>query len=679
MSAVRLFAGCNGSLNGWYGCREGVVGRYHKEGQAQSTLAEQSMLPTSNKPSDAFLTPVPHPCQTSPRKTLRFFWDFFLGSDIRTLSWNAFYLLSSVYSVIETMSIHSSHSSGGIWQVLRPSISRHKVLVFSGLLLLVIAVFGSVRLIADETIRLEQRRHFRRQFQLGGVLGSVFRDVRMQSTLRLCLHDIANLSVQVSDGMEIKIKDASKSSVTISSPSLTTQDHTTSNTLSSLSDGSTSSPTEIPSTTALVESIQAEHQQNSDPQILLQTLTEAVKTLVEVSDPLISDSIKTTDGNQLSSNLVDRSRAVISTGSTSSQPAALTLSTVFKPAVSEFLFQTDANESDTASDMETGFPVKTSSPPTPTSQATGVLGDLSSFNLDLKTIFARQDARSGEVTSSTNGTSLLSCLSNLVAQVYEVDRAAAARLIDAVLEVLHVDPAAVASIIPQVARQMSVNSTEMLPYIIPAVANALGEDLNQSPPAKPSNMADALENIIHQGTIIIKPLAVGMGPNLDPSLQRVLSQVATIISAAASRLNKPICAISQPAGGLTYQIIVPCDSIDMAASNPTNSAGIEQQNTNTPSFSWSISTLASPTVYLEFPANPLTQVTPLPTANSKGPNQLQLQGPGYPGQTIALELKSYVPGSSEQLVPSYLTASVEASCIQPGATMPLGKSTVGFG
>ncbi|KAM3515442.1 hypothetical protein MY11210_001004 [Beauveria gryllotalpidicola] len=95
--------------------------------------------------------------------------------------------------------------------------------------------------------------------------------------------------------------------------------------------------------------------------------------------------------------------------------------------------------------------------------------------------------------------SLFSILSDIVVQVCVVDSGAAARLIDAILSVFPVDSMDITSVIPTVAEYSSVSAEDILPLILPAIAAAIGKQVQPSRIANTQNTDGIMANIILRG------------------------------------------------------------------------------------------------------------------------------------------------------------------------------------
>jgi hypothetical protein len=72
------------------------------------------------------------------------------------------------------------HESSGLnWPPRRLSVIQRRGLVLASLFLLAFSVTFFIKIVTIETVKLERRVLVERQFQLGGFLGGVFREVRM--------------------------------------------------------------------------------------------------------------------------------------------------------------------------------------------------------------------------------------------------------------------------------------------------------------------------------------------------------------------------------------------------------------------------------------------------------------------------------------------------------------------
>lgn len=218
--------------------------------------------------------------------------------------------------------------------------------------------------------------------------------------------------------------------------------------------------------------------------------------------------------------------------------------------------------------------------------------------------------------------SLLSPLSGVVAHAVVIDIAAVARLIDLVLKALPVDSSAVDSAISQVAGQVSAKAVDMVPFIIPAIAKALGKGVNQSTPANFTDVPGTLNNVVTHGTMVINQITSAMTAAIDPQLQAILNQVAVIVYGAANRLNLPLCAISQNVQGVTLEAVVPCSSagkgpvsVNIITLNPGRTATGEMPAGTA---SWNVIPVASAQDYVSAASLPPVDASPAKVQESAG-------------------------------------------------------------
>ncbi|PNP44715.1 hypothetical protein TGAMA5MH_03522 [Trichoderma gamsii] len=165
-------------------------------------------------------------------------------------------------------------------------------------------------------------------------------------------------------------------------------------------------------------------------------------------------------------------------------------------------------------------------------------------------------------TDSSTDPSFLGELSKIVAEVSGIDPAAAAKLTDTVLDALHVDSSAVAAAIPKVANEASVSASDLLPFVIPAVAKAMNQPLPPEPPVSTLDMVETLNKVLDQGTTVINDLSRALEDITDPALLAVVNELALIVSAVAGYLDKPLCAVDQVVDGTSFEEVIPCDKVE---------------------------------------------------------------------------------------------------------------------
>ncbi|RCI08004.1 hypothetical protein L249_7791 [Ophiocordyceps polyrhachis-furcata BCC 54312] len=217
--------------------------------------------------------------------------------------------------------------------------------------------------------------------------------------------------------------------------------------------------------------------------------------------------------------------------------------------------------------------------------------------------------------------SLLGPLSDVVAQAVVIDAGAAAQLTDIVLGALPIDASAVASTVPRVAEQASASTVDLLPFILPAVAAALGRELKAGVGAISGGLSEALRNVVSRGIMVINQIASNMKGSMSPEVQAILDEVAAIVYAAAKRLGQALCAISPDEDGSPLEAIIPCESATPSGAasvtprlmtlNPESAVAAESA-----SASWNIIPLASPQAYDSPPPPPPTTSSSPPTASS---------------------------------------------------------------
>lgn len=338
----------------------------------------------------------------------------------------------------------------------------------------------------------------------------------------------------------------------------------------------------------------------SNPNSLLETLADAVKEAFMESDQPLASAARQRQKNVLSDMI-------------GGQPNALALS----------------EDSSLPPFLQTSRSSPTRNLPTP---SVGLLGGFWGDSLTLRVHNARAATEKPPANSPTNP-SFLGELSKIVAEISGIDPAAAAKLTDAVLDALHVDSSAVAAAIPKVANEASVSASDLLPLVIPAVAKAMNQPLPPEPPVSTLDMVETLNKVLQQGTTVINDLSRAMEDITDPALLAVVNQLALIVSAVASYLNKPLCAVDQVVDGTSFEEVVPCDEVE------TGSLTSASQITTlaTPSMSESatrtsdpegITTPAAPKPYLssEIQASP-PDPTPPSTPTNESPTKTNNPAP----------------------------------------------------
>lgn len=267
----------------------------------------------------------------------------------------------------------------------------------------------------------------------------------------------------------------------------------------------------------------------NNPNSLLESLADAVKEAFMESDQPSASTAKHRQKNALSDMIGGQSNALALSEASSLPP----------------LLQTSPSSS--AQNL-----------PTP---AVGSLGGFWGDALKLRVHNARAATEKLPTDSSANP-SFLGELSKIVAEVSGIDPAAAAKLTDSVLDALHVDSSAVAVAIPKVANEASVSASDLLPFVIPAVAKAMNQPLPPEPPVSTLDMVETLNKVLDQGTTVINDLSRALEDITDPALLAVVNQLALIVSAVADYLDKPLCAVDQVVDGTSFEEVIPCDEVE---------------------------------------------------------------------------------------------------------------------
>lgn len=364
----------------------------------------------------------------------------------------------------------------------------------------------------------------------------------------------------------------------------------------------------------------------SSPNSLLETLADAVKKAILESDQPSASAVKHLQKNVLSDMIGAQSNVL---------------------ALSE--------DSSLSTFLKAPRPSSTRNLPTP---SVGLLGGFWGDSLTLRIHNARATTERPLSDSSTNNPSFLSDLSKIVAEISGIDPAAAAKLTDAVLEALHVDSSAVAAAIPKVANEASVSAADLLPLVIPAVAKALNQPLPPEPPVSTLDMVETLNKVLQQGTTVINELSRAVEDITDPALLAVVNQLALIVGAVASYLNKPLCAVDQVVDGTSFEEVVPCDEVETRSvtsagqvTTPATSSATESATRT--SDSEGITTLAAPKPYQSSenrasPPNPTPPSTPIDESPTKTSNPVPTDREGESGDVS----NSEIPAKTSSAHPS---------------------------
>ncbi|KAL7924078.1 WSC domain-containing protein [Trichoderma austrokoningii] len=433
---------------------------------------------------------------------------------------------------------NQQHEGSGLrWPSQRLLFTLRRSLVIASVVFLIISIICFVGVATIETAKLERRALAERQFQLGGLLGGMFREAIDTPTAKTSpAAHTANQDSVASSSTPIRVTEAA------------------------------TSISRLPETTRMSESKAS----LSNPDTLLETLANAVKEAFMESDQPSASAAKQSQKNALSDMI-------------GSQPNALALSKDSSPPA--FL---QKSRSSSARNL-----------PTP---SVGLLGGVWGDSMTLRIHNARAAPEKLPTDSSTD-TSFLGELSKIVAEISDIDPAAAAKLTDTVLDALHVDSSAVAAAIPKVANQAAVAASDLLPLVIPAVAKAMNQSLPPLPPVSTLDMTETLNKVLQQGTTVINDLSKALEDITDPALLSVVNQLALIVSAVADYLNKPLCAIDQVLDGTSFEEVIPCDEVETGSSTSASqittlaAPGISETATRTSDHE-GITTPASPKPYL---------------------------------------------------------------------------------
>lgn len=377
---------------------------------------------------------------------------------------------------------------------------------------------------------------------------------------------------------------------------------------------------------------------HSDPDKLLEALSAAVKEAIMESEQLPSTIPKHRQKGGLSDMIVGQSNAAL-------------------PSI----------DSSFSSLLQTPRPNSMQNLPTPSVR---ILGGFSGDSLTLRIHNARTITEEPPSDSSSDSPSFLSDVSKIVAEISGIDPIAAAKLTDAVLDALHVDSSAIASAIPKVANQASISAADLLPFVIPAVAKAMEQPLPPVPSVSSLDMVETLNKVLQQGTTVINDLSRAMEDITDPALLSVLNQLAMIVSAVASYLEKPLCAVDQIVDGTSFEAVLPCDSSELKSLTSvgqltTLAASVLPVSTHRSSGSGAITTLAPPSPYSSSenqalssnpappskPAtgNPAKTSNPAPTKGENGDGPLS--NSGVPAETPSAHPSCPTCPSCDQCAP----------------------------
>ncbi|PMB71034.1 hypothetical protein BM221_003498 [Beauveria bassiana] len=185
--------------------------------------------------------------------------------------------------------------------------------------------------------------------------------------------------------------------------------------------------------------------------------------------------------------------------------------------------------------------------------------------------------------------SLFSILSEIVVQVCAVDSGAGARLIDAILSVFPVDSMDITSVIPTVAEHSSVSAEDILPLILPAIAAAIGKQVQPTHIANIQNIDGIMANIILRGGLFVGQIINSVVFLARTELYEVLNQVAGLMCTAADHLTLPICTLSKQISGTTYRIVIPCDCTGSPSPSQPPQGYIPKETTS--AANWSVLTI----------------------------------------------------------------------------------------
>lgn len=110
----------------------------------------------------------------------RHFWSFFLESSFLVALLEAFYSSFDrfITNVSQEMANQQHQGSGLKWPPRRLLVIHRRGLIITSLIFFAISFICFVRVATIETASLERRALAERQFQLGGFLGGIFREVR---------------------------------------------------------------------------------------------------------------------------------------------------------------------------------------------------------------------------------------------------------------------------------------------------------------------------------------------------------------------------------------------------------------------------------------------------------------------------------------------------------------------
>lgn len=301
-----------------------------------------------------------------------------------------------------------------------------------------------------------------------------------------------------------------------------------------------------------------------------------------------------------------------------------------------------------------------------TQKATKLLNNLTN---ELRKVFEKHAAKRTKTEMALNArlassmnllwddrSPLLNHLSQMVTRVSAIDTGAAARLLDSVLSALPVNNTDILATIPGIASEASVDTSDMLPFVIPALASVMDKHVNQCDNCGATDLTNAFDGIVSQGCVVISLLVAAEECITRIEVQKVLDQIASISCLAAQHLKLSLCLISRRSQGVHYQIQVPC--LVMEVQPPPSSEPPRQNTIDGPSASklpWEVTTLSSAGDYTFSSSTTAPSQSPNPTkvrsyvdsAASGNAQQAALPSPYGSGEPISTSKPSTGPSLPE--------------------------------
>ncbi|KAJ6779416.1 hypothetical protein PWT90_09936 [Aphanocladium album] len=272
--------------------------------------------------------------------------------------------------------------------------------------------------------------------------------------------------------------------------------------------------------------------------------------------------------------------------------------------------------------------------------------------------------------------SLLTLLSDVVGQVCVIDSGAGARLLDAIFEAIHISSMDITAIISGLTEISSTSTANILPLVLPALAAALGTNVEQPRIAEHQSIQDIMSNIILHGGLFVTEIINSDAHLTSSDLYGCMNQLAGLMCAAADHLKLPTCIISKQVSSTTYQIVIPCDCASFR-SLPITSQNLEDYMPPmaTSTTEWNVVTLPATGGYsfTSFAPSDLppkyAKDAPSHTTDTTRGSQSAPSNQAY-GQQLQASSTSTLPPASSQLPGTQFTTSV---CHHHNANMAVAE------